>query len=93
MLSTFDANLQRVRVTEQLAIDLLNRGGLRGDGMIATAEYHCQGYAGLGNLPHDVVIGCTVKVTKNGNRLHTFTLNGKRIACHKITLRLGELGV
>jgi hypothetical protein len=93
MLSTFNENFQRIRDVEQLAIDSLNRGGLRGDGMIATAEYHCQGYAGEGNLPHDVVIGCTVKVTKNGSRLHTFTLNGRRIACHKITLRLGELGV
>jgi hypothetical protein len=38
------------------------------------------------------VIACKIKVTKNGNRRFTFTLNGKRIACHKIALRLGELG-
>ena len=87
MISTFNENFQRVRDVEQFAIDSLNRGGLHGDGMIGEAEYHCQGYAG------DVILGCRVKVTKSGNRRHTFTLNGKRIACHKITLRLGELGV
>ena len=92
MLSTFNENFQRVRDVEQFAIDSLNRGGLHGDGMIGEAEYHCQGYAGESNSPHDVILGCRVKVTKSGRR-HTFTLNGKRIACHKITLRLGELGV
>jgi len=92
MLSTFNENFQRVRDVEQFAIDSIERGGERGDGMIATAEYHCQGYAGEGKPPHDIVLGCTIKVTKNGNRRHTFTLNGKRIACHKIALRLGELG-
>ena len=93
MLSTFDANFQRVRDVEQFAIDSLNRGGLRGDHTIATAELHCQGYAGLGHLTHDVVIGCTVKVNVKGSRRFTFTLNGSRIARHKITLRLEELGV
>ena len=93
MLSTFNENFQRVRDVEQFAIDSINHGGFHGDGMIGGAEYHCQGYAGEGNSPHDVILGCTVKVTKSGNRRHTFTLNGKAIACHKITLRLGELGV
>jgi len=92
MLSTFDANFQRIRDVEQFAIDSINRGGLHGDGMIGEAEYHCQGYAGEGNPPHDVIIACRIK-NVNGNRRFTFTLNGKRIACHKIALRLGELGV
>ncbi len=92
MLSTFDTNFQRIRDVEQFAIDSIERGGLHGDGMIGQAELHCQGYAGEGIAPRDIVLGCTVKVTKNGNRRHTFTLNGKRIACHKIALRLGELG-
>lgn len=87
MLSTFNENFQRIRDVEQSAIDSIER-----DGMIGQAEIHCQGYAGEGNPPHDIVLGCTVKVTKNGNRRHTFTLNGRRIACHKIALRLGELG-
>lgn len=92
MLSTFDQNFQRIKDVEQFAIDSINRGGLHGDGMIGEAEYHCQGYAGEGN-PHDVVICCRIKVTKAGSRRLTFTLNGRRIARHKITLRLGELGV
>lgn len=93
MLSTFDANFQRIRDVEQFAIDSLNRGGLHSDGMIAEAEYHCQGYTGEGNPPADVVLGCRIKVNHKGSRRFTFTLNGKRIACHKIALRLGELGV
>ena len=94
MLSTFDANFQRVRDVEQFAIDSINRGGLHGDGMIGEAEYHCQGYTGEGNpAPADVVIGCHIKVNQAGNRRFTFTLNGGRIARHKIALRLGELGV
>jgi hypothetical protein len=39
------------------------------------------------------VIGCRISVNVKGNRRHTFTLNGVRIARHKIALRLGELGV
>ena len=93
MLSTFDENFQRIRDVEQFAMDSLSRGGLYGDGSIAEAELHCQGYAGENNPPHDVVIGCRIKRMANGNHRHTFTLNGKPIACHKITLRLGELGV
>ena len=93
MLSTFDQNFQRIRDVEQAALDWLDSKLKRDVDPIGEAEYHCQGYAGEGNPPHDVVIGCTVKVTKNGNRRHCFTLNGRRIACHKITLRLGELGV
>ena len=93
MLSSFDANFQRVRDTEQFAIDSIGRGGLRGDGMIGEAEYHCQGYTGEGNLPADVVISCRIKANQAGNRRFTFTLNGARIARHKIALRLGELGV
>jgi hypothetical protein len=93
MLSTFDANFQRVRDVEQLAIDSLNRGGLHGDGMIAEVEYHCRGYTGHGNPPSDVVIGCRIVVNVKGSRRFTFTLNGGRIARHKIALRLGELGV
>jgi len=93
MLSTFDANFQRVRDVEQFAVDSINRGGLRGDGMIGEAEYHCPGYTGEGNPPADVVIGCQIKVSQAGNCRFTFTLNGVRIARHKIALRLGELGV
>ena len=92
MLSTFNENFQRIRDVEQFAIDSIERGGLHGDGMISEAELHCQGYAGEGNPPTDIVIGCRIKVTKTGSRRFTFTLNGRRIACHKITLRLGELG-
>ena len=93
MLSTFDANFQRVRDVEQLAIDSFNRGGLHGDSMISEAEYHCQGYTGEGKPPADVVIGCRISVNVNYIRRFTFTLNGARIARHKIALRLGELGV
>ena len=92
MLSTFEQNFQRIRDVEQFAIDSIDRGGLYGDGMIGEAEYHCQGYAGEGKSPHDIVIACKIKVNQAGNRRFTFTLNGKRIACHKIALRLGELG-
>ena len=92
MLSTFETNFQRIRDVEQFALDSLNRGGLRGDGMIGEAEYHCQGYAGEGKVPNDIIISCTVKVIKSGGLRYDFKLNGRRIACHKITLRLGELG-
>lgn len=92
MLSTFDQNFQRIRDVEQFALDSLNRGGLRGDGMIGEAELHCQGYAGEGNPPHDIVISCRVTITQKGKLRSDFKLNGKRIACHKIALRLGELG-
>ena len=85
--------ISKVNDTEQAAIDSLNRGGLRGDGMIGEAEYHCQGYTGEGNAPASVVIGCRIKVNQAGNRRFTFTLNGGQIARHKIALRLGELGV
>jgi hypothetical protein len=95
MLSTFDANFQRVRDVEQAAIDSLSRGGMRGDGLLAEAEYHCQGYNPGGPVSQrDVVIACRIKVhPTTGNRRFTFTLNGKRIACHKIALQLGSLGV
>jgi hypothetical protein len=92
MLSTFNENFQRIRDVEQFAIDSIERGGLHGDGMIGEAELHCQGYAGEGKVPHDIIISCTVKVTKSGGLRSDFKLNGRRIACHKITLRLGELG-
>jgi hypothetical protein len=85
--------LAKVNDTEQFAIDSLNSGGLHGDGMIAEAEYHCQGYTGLGNPPSDVVIGCRIVVNVKGSRRFMFTLNGARIARHRIALRLGELGV
>ena len=93
MLSTMNELISKVNDTEQFAIDSINRGGLHGDGIIGEAEYHCQGYTGEGNPPADVVIGCRIKVNVNGNRRFTFTLNGARIARHKISLRLGELGV
>jgi hypothetical protein len=94
MLSTMNENLQRVNDTEQFAIDSINRGGLHGDGMIGEAEYHCQGYTGEHTLPADVVIACKIKVhPTTGNRRFTFTLNGARIARHKIALQLGSLGV
>lgn len=91
MLSTFNENFQRIRDVEQFAID--NLDSKRDVNPIGEAEYHCQGYAGEGNPPHDVVIGCRVSVTQKGKLRSNFTLNGRRIACHKITLRLGELGV
>jgi hypothetical protein len=93
MLSTFNQNFQRVRDVEQAALDLLDSKLKRDVDPIGEAEYHCQGYAGEGNLPHDVIIGCRVSVTQKGKLRYDFKLNGKRIACHKITLRLGELGV
>ena len=93
MLSTMNENLQRVNDVEQFAIDSIERGGLHGDGMIGEAEYHFQGYAGECNPPHDVVIACKIKVNQAGNRRFTFTLNGARIARHKIALQLGSLGV
>jgi len=93
MLSTMNELISKVNDVEQFAIDSFNRGGLHGVSMIAGAEYHCQGYTGEGNPPSDVVIGCRISVNVKGNRRHTFTLNGVRIARHKIALRLGELGV
>lgn len=92
MLSTFETNFQRIRDVEQFAIDSIERGGLHGDGMIGEAELHCQGYAGEGNPPHDIVICCRVTITQKGKLRSDFKLNGRRIACHKIALRLGELG-
>jgi hypothetical protein len=92
MLSTFNVNFQRRRDVEQFALDSMNRGGLKGDYKVGEAELHCQGYAGEGKIPHDIVIGCRVKVIKSGSIRSDFTLNGKRIAAHKIALRLGELG-
>lgn len=92
MLSTFGTNYQRLRDVEQFAIDSINRGGLHGDGMIGEAELHCQGYAGEGNPPRDIVIWCRVTITKRGKLRSDFKLNGRRIAAHKIACRLGELG-
>jgi hypothetical protein len=92
MLSTFNENFQRIRDVEQAALDLLDSKLKRDVDPIGEAEYHCQGYAGEGKSPHDIVIACKIKVNQAGNRRFTFTLNGKRIACHKIALRLGELG-
>ena len=93
MLSTFDQNFQRIRDVEQFALNVLDSKLKRDVDPIGEAEYHCQGYSGEGNPPHDVIIGCRVSVTQNGKLRSDFKLNGKRIACHKITLRLGELGV
>ena len=93
MLSTFNENLQRIRDVEQAALNLLDSKLKRDTNPIGEAEYHCQGYSGEGNPPHDVVIGCRVSVTMRGKLRSDFTLNGRRIAAHKITLRLGELGV
>jgi hypothetical protein len=93
MLSTFNENFQRRRDVEQFAIDNLDSKLKRDINPIGEAEYHCQGYAGEGKTPHDVVIGCRVSVTQKGKLRSNFTLNGRRIAAHKITLRLGELGV
>jgi len=93
VLSTFDQNFQKLRDVEQAALELLDSRLKMGGKPIGEAEYHCQGYAGEGNPPHDVIIGCRVSITDNGKLRWGFKLNGKRIACHKITLRLGELGV
>ena len=93
MLSTFNENFQRIRDVEQFALDSLQRGGLHGDGKIAEAEYHCQGYTGENTPPADIVLSCKIKVMANGNLRSDFKLNGKRIAAYKIALRLGELGV
>lgn len=94
MLSSFDQNFKRVCDTEQFAIDSLNRGGLRGDSLEAAAELHCQGYTGEHSAPSDVVICCRIVVNPQTKRQRfTFTLNGRRIARHKIALQLGSLGV
>ena len=93
MLSNFDQNFQKLRDVEQAALELLDSRLKLGGKPIGEAEYYCQGYAGEGNPPHDVIIGCRVSVTQKGKLRSDFKLNGKRIACHKITLRLGELGV
>jgi hypothetical protein len=90
MLSDFNTRFQMINDCEQFAIDMLERYAHANN--VGEAEYHCQGYAGEGKPYTEHVIGC--KVTQNGKiRRHTFTLNGKRIARHKIALRLGELGV
>lgn len=89
MLSTFDANFQRRRDVEQFAIDNWRHNQSRGYG---EAEYHCQGYNGEGIPPSDHVITCRY-TNRNGKERSDFKLNGKRIAAHKIALRLGELGV
>lgn len=93
MLSTFNQNFQRIKDVEQSALNILDYKLKRDVDPIGEAEYHCQGYAGEGNPPHDVVITCRVSITQKGKLRSDFRLNGKRIACHKITLRLGELGV
>ena len=92
MLSTFDQNFQRIRDVEQPALDLLDSKLKRDINPIGEAELHCQGYAGEGIPPHDVVICCRVTITQKGKLRSDFKLNGRRIACHKIALRLGELG-
>lgn len=89
MLSDFAVLFRMVNDCEQFAIDMLERSG-KGYG---EAEYHCQGYAGEGKPYTEHVIACKVIITNKGTRRHTFTLDGKRIARHKIALRLGELGV
>ncbi len=93
MLSTFDANFQRRKDVEQFAIDSLLRGGMRGDGKIAEAELHCQGYTGEGNPPADIVLKCRIATIKGGKKRTTFYINGRQIAAHKIALQLGSLGV
>lgn len=92
MLSTFETNFQRRRDVEQFAIDVLDSKLKRDIEPIGEAELHCQGYAGGGNPPHDIVIWCRVTITKRGKLRSDFKLNGRRIAAHKIALRLGELG-
>lgn len=89
MLSDFAVRFRMVNDCEQFAIDTLERYPTKN---VGEAEYYCQGYAGEGKPYIEHVIGCKV-TEKNGIRRHTFTLNGKRIARHKIALRLGELGV
>lgn len=93
MLSSFNDNFRRVCDTEQAAIDSLARGGLRGDGLEAHAELYCQTYEGERNPPGEAVIACRIKVNQTtGRQRFTFTLNGRRIARHKIALALGSLG-
>ena len=93
-MSTMNENLTRVNDVEQMALDSLLRGGMRGDSLYSEAEYHCQGYNPVGiSGQQDVIICCKIKVNQAGNRRFTFTLNGRVIARHKIALRLGELGV
>ena len=89
MLSDMNVRLQMVNDCEQFAIENLERYSNKN---VGEAEYHCQGYAGEGKPYPEHIIGCKV-VENNGKRRHTFTLNGKRIARHKIAMRLGELGV
>lgn len=93
MLSTFNENFQRIRDVEQAALNILDSKLKRDINPIGEAELHCQGYAGEGNPPHDIVIGCRITITQKGKLRSDFKLNGRRIACHKIALRLGELGV
>lgn len=93
MLSSFSDNFRRVCDTEQLAIDSLNRGGLRGDSLEAHAELYCQTYEGEHNPPGEAIIACRIVVNPLTKRQRfTFTLNGRRIARHKIALALGSLG-
>jgi hypothetical protein len=94
MLSEFDTRFKMVGDCEQQAINLLEHRAKLGDASpCGEVEYHVKGHAGEGKPPHDIVIGCRVAVRRpNGRRVHTFTLNGQRIARHKIALRLGELG-
>jgi hypothetical protein len=92
MLSTFEENFQRRRDVEQFAINMLDHKAKHQENPIGEAELHCQGYAGEGKVPHDIIIGCRVTITKGGRLRSDFKLNGKRIAAHKIALRLGELG-
>ena len=90
MLSTFDANFQRRKDVEQFAMDNLR---MYPDKNIGEAEYHCLGYTGENSSPIEHILGCKVKRMQNGKLRSDFTLNGRRIAAHKIALRLGELGV
>jgi hypothetical protein len=95
MLSDFNTRFRMVGDCEQSAINLFEHRAKQGHASpYGEAEYHVQGYAGEGKTPHDIVIGCRVSMRRpNNRRVHTFTLQGKRIARHKIALRLGELGV
>lgn len=96
MLSTYSENFQRRRDVEQFAIDNLDSKLMRAipsQSLYGEAELHCQGYTGEGKPPADVIIACRVTVTDKGRMRRSFTLNGRRIAAHKIALHLGSLGV
>lgn len=92
MLSTYSENQQRVNDVRQFAVNMLD-SKLQQLNPIGEAEYHCQAYTGEGNPPADVMISCTVTITPKGRIGSHFKLNGRRIAAHKVALRLGELGV